>query len=123
MSFINEYDHVLNAEKTIIRYCFEIRKLADNLPIEFRNELNRDIDLLINDQSYLLELELKLHSEFSEIYKNGYKHSSWLSLMDNRIANSISHLAGDGLMQVAIDDQEYRYLNLLLFNFSIDRIN
>ena len=41
------------------------------------------------------------------IYKNGYKHSSWLSLMDNRIANSISHLAGDGLMQVAIDDQEY----------------
>ena len=70
MSFINEYDHVLNAEKTIIRYCFEIRKLADNLPIEFRNELNRDIDLLINDQSYLLELELKLHSEFSEIYKN-----------------------------------------------------
>lgn len=54
------------------------------------------------------------------IYKNGYKHSSWLSLMDNRIANSISHLAGDGLMQVAIDDQEYRYLNLLLEqNFGI----
>lgn len=112
---------------------------------EFKAELLKQIDdldaqtdgLIINSDNFqaLNVLKKKYHEKVkciyidppyntsaSEIiYKNGYKHSSWLSLMDNRIASSISHLAGDGLMQVAIDDQEYRYLNLLLEqNFGIN---
>ncbi|WP_180164075.1 hypothetical protein [Acinetobacter sp. YH12049] len=109
MSFINEYDHVLNAEKTIIRYCFEIRKLADNLPIEFRNELNRDIDLLINDQSYLLELELKLHSEFSEIYKNRFSF----------ILKVLSHYSDKKITRTSsffIGDNEFRAIELYALN-------
>ncbi|MGI9229122.1 MAG: site-specific DNA-methyltransferase, partial [Gammaproteobacteria bacterium] len=46
------------------------------------------------------------------LYKNGLKHSSWLSLMNNRLALSTSLLSGDGLIEVAIDDAE---LDGLLF--------
>lgn len=110
--FMNEYDHVLNAEKTIIRYCFEIRKLADNLPIEFRNELNRDIDLLINDQGYLLDLELKLHSEFNETYKNRFAF----------ILKVLSHYSDKEITRAStffIGDNEFRAIELYALNKSL----
>ena len=31
MQYIKEYDHTLNAEKTIIRYCFYIKKICEEL--------------------------------------------------------------------------------------------
>lgn len=48
------------------------------------------------------------------LYKNDYKHSSWLSLMDNRLA--VSHLlaASDGSHIVAIDENEQEVLGRLL---------
>lgn len=48
------------------------------------------------------------------IYKNGYKHSSWMSLLNDRILNSKSFLSSDGLMSVAIDDVESYKLRFLL---------
>jgi adenine-specific DNA-methyltransferase len=55
------------------------------------------------------------NSKTTEIlYKNDYKHSSWLSLMDNRLA--VSHLlaASDGSHIVAIDENEQEVLGRLL---------
>ena len=46
------------------------------------------------------------------LYKNEYKHSSWLCLMENRLTLSAPFLSEDGLAQVAIDDAE---LDGLLF--------
>ncbi len=47
------------------------------------------------------------NSPSSEIvYKNNYKHSSWLSLMNNRIALSKSLLLSDGSCIIAIDENE-----------------
>jgi len=48
------------------------------------------------------------------LYKNNYKHSSWLSLMDNRLAVSRRLAAPDGSHIVAIDENEQEVLGRLL---------
>ncbi len=48
------------------------------------------------------------------LYKNGYKSSSWLSLLENGLRASKNLLAGDGVLVAAIDDEQYRELNFLL---------
>lgn len=110
--FINEYDRVLNAEKTMIRYCFEIRNLAENLPIEFRNELKREIELLVDNQDYLLDLELKIHSDFPNIYKNRFsfilKILSYYSKKEIKRASSFF-----------IGDNEFRAIELYTLNKSL----
>lgn len=40
------------------------------------------------------------------IYKNDYKHSSWLSMMSDRIQNSIRLMSHDSIICIAIDDYE-----------------
>jgi adenine-specific DNA-methyltransferase len=47
-------------------------------------------------------------------YKNQYKHSSWLSLLNDRIQKSYGLLSDDGVCAVAIDDTESSVLKLLL---------
>ena len=42
----------------------------------------------------------------SILYKNDYKHSSWLSLIDNRIVAASTLLKLDGILCLAIDDEE-----------------
>ena len=41
------------------------------------------------------------------IYKNGYKHSSWLSLLENRLSLGKDMLADSGVQITAIDDTEF----------------
>lgn len=48
------------------------------------------------------------------IYKNGYKESSWLSLMDMRLRAGKFLLKSDGYHSVAIDDTELHPLCLLI---------
>jgi len=55
------------------------------------------------------------NSKTTEIlYKNNYKHSSWLTLMDNRLAVSRRLAAPDGSHVVAIDENEQEVLGRLL---------
>ena len=55
------------------------------------------------------------NSKTTEIlYKNTYKHSSWLSLMDNRLALSKWLVTSDGTHVVAIDENEQEVLGRLL---------
>ena len=57
------------------------------------------------------------NSKTSEIlYKNNYKHSSWLSLMDNRITISRQLSTEDGSYIVAIDENEQIFLGQLLMH-------
>ena len=49
-------------------------------------------------------------------YKNNYEHSSWLSLMQDRITESVNLMSSDGVLAVAIDDAEGARLNLALNN-------
>lgn len=49
-------------------------------------------------------------------YKNGYKSSSWVALMQDRLQASVPLLSDDGVLVAAIDDEQQRELNFLLEN-------
>ena len=51
------------------------------------------------------------------LYKNGYKDSSWLSLMKDRLELSREFMFDDGVICVAIDDVEVAPLRLILNTF------
>jgi len=51
-------------------------------------------------------------SEF--IYKNLYKHSSWMSMIENRLLLSKMYLGKKGVQVISIDDYELENLGLLL---------
>lgn len=58
------------------------------------------------------------------IYKNGYKHSSWLSLMESRMAASKSFLLEErGVQVTAIDETEVAVLKELLGEIHSDKAN
>ena len=48
------------------------------------------------------------------LYKNDYKDSSWLSLMENRLSVSRTLMAQDSVLSCAIDDEEVSLLRLVL---------
>lgn len=53
----------------------------------------------------------------SEIaYKNSYKHSSWLSLIEVRVERARTLMGGDGVLCVAIDDAEVARMHLALLD-------
>ncbi len=53
-------------------------------------------------------------SENTFIYKNIYKHSSWIAMMAERLEVACSLLATGGVIEVAIDDTECAHLRRLL---------
>ncbi len=48
------------------------------------------------------------------LYKNEYKHSSWASLMQDRLLLSMRFLKNDGVKTVAIDDSEMTNLSFVM---------
>lgn len=55
------------------------------------------------------------NTKASEIlYKNGYRASSWNSLMADRLAVSRSLMTSNGVLVAAIDDEQQRELNFIL---------
>jgi len=66
-------------------------------------------------QSKCVYIDPPFNSPSTEIvYKNDYKHSSWLTLMDNRIKASIALKQPLGTFVVAIDENEQEGLGKLL---------
>lgn len=49
-------------------------------------------------------------SEETFVYKNNYRHSSWMSMIDSRITSSKNFLSIDGALLVTIDDEELYHL-------------
>ena len=47
-------------------------------------------------------------------YKNGYRHSSWLSMIDSRTTLTRSFMSNDAILCIAIDDFESHHLRELL---------
>ena len=50
------------------------------------------------------------------IYKNGYEHSTWLALMESRLSTAKNYLQDTGIIELAIDDYELRYINCCMEN-------
>uniref|UniRef100_UPI003AF92DC8 site-specific DNA-methyltransferase n=1 Tax=Thiolapillus sp. TaxID=2017437 RepID=UPI003AF92DC8 len=55
-------------------------------------------------------------SENAFLYKNTYKHSSWLSMMANGLNIAPNLMQRSSVLMCAIDDTEYSNLKTLLFN-------
>ncbi len=55
-------------------------------------------------------------SENTFVYKNQYKHSSWISMINNRVNTSKNLIRKDGVLEIAIDDTELSNLRLILNN-------
>lgn len=105
-----------------------VRRLLEALPFENLDEATDG--LLVHSENYqalrlLLEryreqvkcvyIDPPYNSKTSEImYKNSYKHSSWLSLIDGRISISKEFSASDGSHVIAIDENEQELLGRLL---------
>lgn len=63
----------------------------------------------------LIYIDPPYNTDASKIlYKNEYEHSSWLSLMQPRLDLGKKLLKQNGIIEVAIDDYELRYLNICL---------
>lgn len=61
-------------------------------------------------------------SEATFFYKNQYKHSSWLSMIEGRIEKSKSFMTRDAIFQITIDDMElYRLKTTLDYIFSEEK--
>ena len=67
------------------------------------------------DQVKCIYIDPPYNTDASPIlYKNGYKSSTWISLMDNRLQISRHFLTESGVLIAAIDDEQYRELSFLL---------
>ena len=53
------------------------------------------------------------------LYKNEYKHASWLSMMEDRILLSINLLSHGASFQCHIDENEYEYLHKLISKYPL----
>ncbi len=99
----------------------DLNTLTDGLLIHSENY--QALNLLqkgYREQVKCIYIDPPYNSKTSEIlYKNDYKHSSWLSLIDNRIAISRQLSTIDGSLVVAIDENEQVFLgHLLMQHFS-----
>jgi len=50
------------------------------------------------------------------IYKDNFRHSSWLAMMENRLRVARDILAQDGVIFLSVDEKELAHLKLLLIN-------
>lgn len=53
------------------------------------------------------------------LYKNNYRHSSWLSMMYDRISEVIKLLSDQSCIQIHIDENEYEKLFIQMQNFNL----
>lgn len=104
-----------------------VRRLLEALPFDDLDEATDG--LLVHGENYqalnlLLEryrheiscvhIDPPYNTETSGfLYKNSYQHSSWLAMMEDRIAIATRFMSGDGCLLCHIDENEYQRLELL----------
>jgi len=94
----------------------DLEELLDGLLIKSENY--QALDLLFeryHENIKCIYIDPPFNSKTTEIlYRNFYKHSSWLSLMENRISLGKQMLEDKGVFICAIDENEQERLGLLL---------
>lgn len=109
---------------------FFSNEFKDRLINSFENFENQIGGILIKSENYqALRLLLKKYKDKIKcmyidppyntgndefIYKDNYQHSSWLTMMSDRLALAKQLLANDGVIYVSIDDKEIANLRTLL---------
>lgn len=105
-----------NFRDKLLKSIDDIDDKIDGLLIQSENF--QALNLLGNRYKERMEniyIDPPYNAKSSEIlYKNSFKHSSWLSMMNDRILLSKQLLSKDGCMVVAIDENEQERLGILL---------
>jgi len=124
-------EHVLERHPTLVVDTQHFDAGFTARLLEAMGDVNEQTDgLLVHSENYqalnlmqaryreqvkCIYIDPPYNSKTTEIlYKNNYKHSSWLSLMDNRLAASKRLAARDGSHIVAVDENEQEVLGRLL---------
>lgn len=97
--------------------CFEnLDSVRDGLLIHGENsQALRLLYSLYSEQIKSVYIDPPYNTDATEIiYKNGYKHSSWLSLIYDRLNLTTPLMAKGGIHCITIDDAESAYLHLVL---------
>ncbi len=94
----------------------DINSLMDGLLIESENsQALRFLQSGYTNQIKCIYIDPPYNTDASAIlYKNGYKDSSWLSLVADGLTTAKSLLASDGILCCAIDDEEAWQLRSLM---------
>ncbi|MGA2976115.1 MAG: DNA methyltransferase [Spirochaetia bacterium] len=86
----------------------------------FHSENFQSLNLMqqrFREQIKCVYIDPPYNTAASEIdYKNSYKHSSWLSLIQDRVAQARTLMSNAGALAVAIDDAEYCRMHLALLD-------
>jgi len=127
-----EYQHLPIDTKFFKDLELEILGLFDNLDDALDGRLVKSenyqalatIQSRFRQQVKCIYIDPPYNTDASEIlYANDYKHSSWLTLIENRIECAWPLLTADGMLCVAIDDSELsRLQGMLLDKYGEDRL-
>lgn len=133
---INNQEQLVFEQYLVLDTKFFDVQFKDRLLAEFDNFDDQINGLLINSDNFqainVLDEKFKesidctyidppYNSSASEIaYKNSFKHSSWLSLMENRLNSSKKLMNNDGILVIAIDDTEFVPLSQLVDDIYFD---
>lgn len=119
-----EFREKLLASREILHGVGTLDEATDGLLIHSENfqALNLMQDRY-REQAQCIYVDPPYNTDASPIiYKNGYKDSSWITLMRDRLALARLLLKGDATLAVAIDDTQQRELSFLLSLVFSDRI-
>jgi adenine-specific DNA-methyltransferase len=127
---IRDVDQFVFDQFLVLDTKFFDESFKDRLLAEFENLDENTNGLLINSDNFQalnlfhdkfddtvdsIYIDPPYNSNASKIaYKNDYEHSSWLSLLNDRIFESRKLISKEGVFQIAIDDIEFSKLELLV---------
>ena len=111
---------------------FFSQEFKDKLLAEFDDLDEQTNGVLINSENFqgLNTLQKKYNNKIQQVYidppyntdsneivyKNGFKHSSWLSFINDRLSLSDNVMKKEGVLNIAIDSAEQKELGVLLKN-------
>ncbi len=94
----------------------DLEKYVDGVLIKSDNyQALQTLQAKYNSKIDYIYIDPPYNAPVSEvIYRNGFKHSTWLTMMENRISQAKSLLTDTGIFTCAIDENEQERLGLLL---------
>ncbi|PSD35540.1 site-specific DNA-methyltransferase [Acinetobacter radioresistens] len=106
----------LEFKAKLLKTIDDLDAQTDGLIIHSDNfQALRVIEKKYNNTVQSIYIDPPYNTSASEIlYKNSFKHSSWATLIENRIEESTSLLKKQGLLCVTIDDLELYNLKMIL---------
>lgn len=101
-----------NFKINLLNHLDNLEEELDGLLIQSENfQAIGVISNLLKEKIKIIYLDPPYNtSDETFIYKNQFKHSSWLTMMENRIERAKNLLVSEGAVQIAIDDEELYYL-------------